>query len=428
MLKIRAVDPDSPLFGQIRPGYRLIAINGREVVDNLDFQFKSSDERLELVFDDAHGHRLDYSFNELYPGSLGITFEDDKIKRCKCNCVFCFIHQQPKGMRRALYVKDEDFRLSFTHGNFITLSNITEEDLQRIVEQRLSPIYISVHTTDDRLRRCMLRNEKLTPILPHLRFLVENGITVHTQVVLCPDLNNGPALKKTIEDLTPLFPGVSSLAVVPVGLTRYREHLPKLRLHTPEEASEVVEFIEKMQRVNIKKIGSRFVWAADEFYIVAGRQLPSLSSYEEMPQFENGVGMARQFITDFNRRRNTLKKIKSGKRAVLLTGQSAGSFMKGQIEPFLRDKLGLEVVVRPVANDFWGQSVTVSGLLTGQDLVKAIKKNTRKQDTVVLPPNCLNHDDLFLDDLSLDEFARQVNRPVLVGSYDLVDTLLEVYS
>jgi len=426
-MRVREVDPASPLFGTVRPGHSLRRLNGKPVADDIDFRFRSADTRVALTFADRQGREYEVEVDGTR-FDLGLAFEEGKIRRCKCNCIFCFVHQQPKGMRRSLYLKDEDYRLSFTHGNFITLSNVSDEDVERIITQRLSPLYVSVHTTDDRLRREMLGNRAIRPILPQLRRLVAAGIQLHTQAVICPGINDGDHLEKTIGDLAALYPGVASLAVVPVGLTRYRERLPKLRIHTPAEAKETIDLVESRQRELKEAIGSRFVWAADEFYVNAGREFPSHKSYEAMPQFENGVGMAREFVTGFNRRRRTLKLIRSRKKVLMVTGQSAGPFLRRQVVPYLTDELRLKLKLQIISNRFWGESVTVSGLLTGQDILDELASTVSGYDSVVLPPTCLNGDNLFLDDISLDDFQKSLGRPVIVGSYNLADTIKEVFS
>jgi putative radical SAM enzyme (TIGR03279 family) len=426
-MRILAVDPDSPLFGYVRPGYRVKAVNGAPVADSIDFRFKTTEDHVKIEFTDDAGKELEFQFDDLYAGDLGLTFDDRKIRVCKNDCIFCFISQQPQGMRRMLYLKDEDFRLSFTHGNFITLSNTTEEELERIIEQRLSPLYISVHATDDKLRRCMLRNEKLAPIIPRLKYLTDNGISVHTQVVLCPTINDGPYLEKTIDQLVDLHPGVETLAVVPVGLTKYREHLPSLRKYRPEEAAEIIDYIETRQKEFLKAFGTRFVWSADEFYCEAKRPFPKRSEYEEMSQFENGIGMAREFIAMFNYRRRHLKNLNAKKRVLFLTGASAYPIFEQQILPYVREQLGLKLSLHLVKNVFWGEMVTVSGLLTGQDLLRQARIKIDEFDTVVLPPNCLNNDDLFLDNLSLDQFRTALGKDVLVGQYNLAETLKEAF-
>jgi putative radical SAM enzyme (TIGR03279 family) len=426
-LKIINIDPTSPLFGHVRPGYKVVAINGRRVLDSIDFRYRTADERVTIRFADHRGRELEFQFDESPAGGLGLTLDDDKIRRCNCDCIFCFVHQQPKGLRHSLYIKDEDYRLSFTHGNFITLSNLTEQDTARIIEQRLSPLYVSVHTTDDNLRRYMLGNKELAPIIPHLRYLSENGITINTQVVLCPGINDGSRLEKTIEDLSQLYPGVETLAVVPVGLTRYRDNLPRLRSYTASEAAAIVDFIETRQNDLLTRLGTRFVWPADEFYVLAQRDFPARVSYEKMPQFENGVGMAREFITMFNRRRARLKEIHSDRRVLFLTGYSAHPFLTRQVLSFIRNELRLNMSLLPVRNLFWGETISVSGLLTGRDLLDAALKEVDGFDAFVLPPNCINSDDLFLDDMSLEQFQNALGKPAIVGRYNLAESIREIF-
>ncbi len=426
-MKILSVEPSSPLFSYIRPGYKLLSINGAAVDDVIDYQFKASTEKLNIRFSDPAGKELDFDFEGYYPAELGLTFDDRRIRTCKNDCIFCFVHQQPQGMRRALYIEDEDFRLSFTHGNFVTLSNTTDADIARIIEQRLSPLYVSVHATDDTLRRCMLRNEKLHPIIPRLKQLTDNGIVVHTQVVLCPDINDGEQLERTINELAALYPGIETLAVVPVGLTKFRGNLPNLKGYNKEQAQVVLRQISKKQKENLKKLGTRFVWGSDEFYVAAGQKLPRKSFYEEMQQFENGIGMMREFIYMFNKRRSRFKNLKSKKRVLFLTGNSAYPYFSSEIMPYINNELGLNVQLHMVKNRFWGESVTVSGLLTGQDLLRTARMKKDEFDTLVLPPNCLNNDNLFLDNLSFSQFETALGKPVLIGQYNLAETLKEIY-
>ncbi len=424
-MKIISVNPESPLFGKVRNGYRLIAINGETVKDNLDYMFKSAEDSLALDFLDTKGNRCRYRIDFDGPCDPGLVFENDKIIRCKNNCIFCFIHQQPKGMRRSLYVKDDDYRLSFIHGNFISLSNISGEDLERIVEQRLSPLYISVHATDDKLRRSVFKNKKLPSIMPLLKRLVDARISLHTQVVVCPGINDGENLDRTIDDLFGLHPGVMTVGIVPVGLTRYRQKLPELKLFDSGGAGRMIDYIHTRQKRFLKSVHTRFIFAADEYYVMAGRDIPKLHEYEEMAQFENGIGMLRQFITDFNRRKRSIKPMGKSCRIAVLTGESAYRSIKENITDWLKTR-GIKVDLVPVKNRFWGDSVTVSGLLTGRDLSDELSKSKRKYDTVILPPNCLNNDDLFLDDITLTEFKKTVPMKVVVGSYNLAGTLREV--
>lgn len=427
-MKVLDVAPNSPLFGYIRPGYQIKSVNGHTVQDSIDFRYRVTDEEVKIIFEDPHGTELEFDFQDYLAEDYGLTLDDGKIKVCKNDCIFCYIRQQPQGMRRILYLKDEDYRLSFIHGNFITLSNIKDEDIDRIIEQRLSPLYVSVHATDDTLRRCMLRNEKLAPIIPRLKYLGENGITIHTQCVLCPGVNDGKYLEQTIDELASLYPNVETLGVVPVGLTKYRENLPNLRTYRVDEAQEIVKFVERKQRQLRKKIGTRFAWAADEFYIQAQLDFPKINDYEQMNQFENGLGMCRELITGFNRRKRYIKDIRSKKKVLFLTGYSACPFLTKEILPHLKNDLKLNVDILPVENKFWGEMVTVSGLLTGQDLLRMARTQVDKYDAVVLPPNCLNNDDLFLDNLSLEQFKRAFGKEVFVGRYNMADTVKEVFA
>lgn len=426
-MKVREVDPASPLFGHVRPGYTLLSLNGVKVIDSLDFQFRSAEEQVHLQFADVAERVLEFDIDGLN-NDLGLSWEEESIGRCKCQCIFCFVHQQPKGMRRTLYIKDEDYRLSFTHGNFITMSNVSDKEIERIIKQRLSPLYISVHTTDDQLRREMLGNPKLKPILDQLKRLAKAGIELHTQVVLCPGINDGEHLDRTVRELASLHPKVASLAVVPVGLTRYRKRLHQLRTYTTDESRQMIRTIHRWQEQFMKSLGTRFVWPADEFYVNAKLKFPTHASYEAMPQFENGVGMVREFVTRFNRRRRRLKQMASDKRVLFVTGHSAGPVLKQEIWPFLTDEVGLQATLHPVTNNFWGDTVSVSGLLVGGDIRDELTKIAPDFDCIVLPPNCLNGDRLFLDDLHFDDLQAALGCPVIVGKYDFVDTITEVFS
>ncbi len=424
-MKITVIDPNSPLFGKIRTGYDLISVNGELVEDNLDCMYKLAAESVKLEFKDLRGRPVHFqTINETF-GNLGLRFEPDKIKICRNKCIFCFVHQQPRKMRRALYVRDDDYRLSFTHGNFITLSDLPEKDIARMAEQRLTPLYVSVHTTDDSLRRYMFGNKKLPSIVPQLESLVKHKITIHTQVVLCPGVNDGASFSKTVNDLSSLFPGVASLGVVPVGLTKFRKGLPLLNHYDRAGAERIIDTVHSYQRQFLLKMKSRFIYAADEFYIQAGREFPRLSEYEEMPQFENGIGMMRHFLADFNRKKRFLKNSGVRIRMAVITGNSAHKMLKNEIIKYLNLKVGLNIDIFPVENKFWGRYITVSGLLTGGDILSCLRGLRRKYDLILLPPNCINDDNLFLDDMPLDELRKKSGKRILVGTYSMTDTIRE---
>jgi putative radical SAM enzyme (TIGR03279 family) len=416
-MKIVGIDKESPLYGKIAVGADMVSINGHQVADHLDFQFHNIEDIVRLEIIDG-GQTRQFIIDDPLCGDLGLTFEDAKIRVCNNKCIFCFVHQQPRGMRRSLYIKDDDYRYSFTHGNYVSLSGMSDADFARIIAMRLSPLYISVHTTDDRLRPFMFGNRRLEPILPQLKRLINGGIRLHTQAVVVPGVNDGKHLRKTIEDLAALSPGVDSLAVVPVGLTRYRERLPKLRMVTPRESAATIDLIQSYHDEFLDRLGTRFAWPSDEFFLKAGRPIPPLGYYEEMPQFENGVGMVRQFLVDFNRRQRYLpNRVKRALRLEIITGRLAGPIIEREIMPHLRKIKNLRTNLTIVENRFWGKTVTVTGLLTGRDIARAVRKSDA--DIILLPPNCINADELFLDDMSLDEFRSAVARPVVAGTYQI---------
>ncbi len=428
-MELLAIERHSPLFAYVRPGDRLISINDQEVSDTIDFHFKMADPEVDILFELANGERSLFEFEDVTVEELGLTLKQGSIRTCRNECIFCFVMQQPKGMRRSLYIMDEDYRYSFTHGNFVTLSNTSDADIARIIEQRLSPMYISVHATNDTLRRCMLKNELLAPILPRLKELNAGGIVVHAQVVVCPGINDGPELERTISELAALSPGVETLALAPVGLTKYRDNLPNISIYSRELAGQLIDRIEALQRKFLKELGTRFVWPADEFYTIAKRPFPRLKNYEDIAQFENGIGMCRLFATTFNRKKQFVRKaLKSApamkRKLVGFTGESAYDWLQSEITPQVQE-LGIDLSFKAVKNGFWGGTVTIAGLLSGADLLQAVKENTATDDIVLLPPNCLNNDDLFIDNLTLEEFQKKSKRTVVVGSYDFSETLKE---
>lgn len=420
-MKIVGIDKDSPLYGKIAPGAELVSVNGHQVADHLDFQFHNTEDIVRLQIIDRDQKR-EFIIDDPTCGDLGLIFEDAKIRVCSNKCIFCFVHQQPKGMRRSLYIKDDDYRFSFTHGNYVSLSGMSEADFKRIIAMRLSPLYISVHTTDDDLRPFMFGNRRLEPIMPQLKRLIDGGIRLHTQAVIVPGVNDGIHLEKTIEDLATLSPGVDSVAIVPVGLTRYRERLPKLRTFTSDESATTIDLVESYHDEFLDRLGTRFAWPSDEFFLKAGRAIPPFGYYEEMPQFENGVGMVRQFLVDFNRRKRYLPdRIKRPLRIDIVSGRLAGPSIESDIMPRIRAIKKLSANLTIVDNRFWGKSVTVTGLLTGGDIVRAVKNS--EADIILLPPNCINTDELFLDDMSLDDFKSAVGRPVVAGTYQMVSAV-----
>ncbi len=422
MLTIKSTSDDPMLQDLgICAGSKLLAVNGSQVRDSLDYEFLSTEEDLVLLLETPDGEQieLEIEFDDLI--GLELEFEPDKIRTCGNKCVFCFIHQLPKGLRKSLYLKDEDYRLSFTHGNYVTLTNLSEDDFERIDSQRLSPLYVSVHTTDENLRRKMLGKDKVPDLMPQLRRLVRSGIEVHTQIVLCPGWNDGEHLEQTIDDLAALYPGVKSLAVVPVGLTRHRSKLPEMDPVAPELACNVLPYLMERGEAFVKSMSSRFVFPADEFFILAGEPIPNNSYYDDFPQVENGVGMVRQLLDsdiadDIS--------IESDLSLTVLTGRMISDILDSTLAEKWKTVTGLECEVVPVRNNLMGQTVTVSGLLCGVDMIAAAKRLERIGDCVIVPPDCLNDDGLFLDDLTLDDMSDQLGRPVIQALHSPRETLL----
>ncbi len=406
MLNIEAVKEGSPAHRSgLRTHDALVSVDGNPVRDVIDFMYHT-DSASVAVRARRKSEVFDVRLKRDDKGVFGLRFEPLKPLTCSNKCVFCFIDQLPPGMRKTLYVKDEDYRLSFLHGNFITMSNLGPAVLRRIAEQRLSPLYVSVHTTDSSLRARMLGVRKGADVLSKLKFLKDAGICVHAQVVLCPGINDGRQLDKTVSELAELFPGVRSVALVPVGLTRFRSGLPRLEAVDAEAGAEVLESVNGWQKVFLKRVGSRFVFAADEFYLLTGSTIPPEEEYESFPQLENGVGLLRLFLEQLDSLKRRIRRRTRGRPAAVLTGR----LMEKTWREALTD--GRERAVG-VTNDFLGPSITVSGLMTGKDVL-AVTKSLRPGEVVVLPDSCLNNDGLLLDGMRPEELERLSGHEVIV--------------
>ena len=413
-LKIEKVTAGSlgERFG-VLPGDGLLTINGHSIRDPIDYRFYGTDEVLTCTFlRDGKPRRVVFQSEE--GKDLGLVFEEMALRRCGNACLFCFVDQNPLGMRSSLYVKDEDYRLSFLHGNYVTLTRMGRKDLKRIVEQRLSPLYVSVHATDPDVRKRLLGLRRDDRLMDKIRFLVDHRIELHGQIVLCLGMNDGEVLQQTVETLSAFFPMFRSVAVVPVGLTRHRQGLPALREVDAGLARRVLSEMGAFQIRYRKTLGEPFVYLADEFYLLAGEALPAIRDYGDLWQVENGVGLTRAFLTLFEEAsKNFPKKLDRPRMFVIVTGVLAGPVLERHVLPVLRRITNLEVEVRVVSNRFYGASVTVSGLLTGQDILAALR-DEEDDATFLLPPNCLNVDGLFLDDLRPSDLSRTLNRPVLI--------------
>ncbi len=393
----------------LEPGDRLLQVNGRPVRDLLDVRFYTSGEEfLLLLVEKNGGERWEVDIEKEPEEDLGLVLEDIKPRGCGCRCIFCFMDQMPPGLRPSLYFKDDDYRLSFLHGNYITLTNLTREDWKRLEEQRLSPLYVSVHATDPEVRSFMMGSPRAARIMEDLERLVSLGIRVHAQVVLCPGVNDGEVLDRTLEDLLVLYPGLASVALVPVGITRYRDGLHPLRPIIREYASQVVEKGHAFRERARTQVGDPFLYLADEWYLAAGLPLPSVDYYGDFAQLEDGVGMVALFMDEWN------QEVPRGDMALvvpllLVTGEAFAPFLQECLasSPW---KEGVRVV--PVKNEFFGPHVTVAGLLTARDILRALEGAPPGE--VVIPGVMLNEDGRFLDDYTPEDLARLSKRKVRV--------------
>lgn len=397
---------------EIEAGDRLVAINGHQLRDIIDYNYHSVDEELVLEVLKPSGEEWEVEIERDGDEPLGLVFAAPEPARCGNKCVFCFVHQLPKGLRRPLYVKDEDYRLSFLYGNYVTLANISRDDIARIIEQRLSPLYISVHATNPVLREQLLGTTGILPILDAMRELADARITMHTQVVLCPDLNDGDELRRTVADLAALHPLVASLAVVPVGLTQHRRGLPALQPVTAEYAQAFLrEWQPEAERLE-RELGEPFLFLADEFYIKAGIPFPPLEAYGDLPQIENGVGMIPLFLDEAARVVRKARKMKPV-TVTVVTGESSYQYLADFLSK-LAAKTGATLQPVAVRNRLFGESVTVTGLVAGRDIIEELR-GSELGDVVLIPDVMLKEGEgVFLDDLSVDELGDALGAKVIV--------------
>jgi len=399
----------------IEAGDWLVALAGAPVRDYVDYRFLSAEERVEVAILKPGGARLAITVQKHPDEDLGLDFAGelfDGMRLCRNRCLFCFYDQLPKGLRESLYVRDDDFRLSFLHGNFITLTNLSAADFARICRQRLSPLYVSVHATEPDLRRRILGNPRAPDLLAQMRRLAAGGIEMHAQVVLCPGINDGEALSRTVADLAELHPRVTSVAMVPVGLTRHREGLPDLRPLESAGAARLLQRVNRWQADFLARFGSRFVFAADEIYLLAGEEFPAAAEYEGFPQRENGVGLARLFLDELRSadlRAAAGRPPAAGLRVTLVTGMAARGLV-GKMAAKMR-RQGVRAQVVAVENRLLGERVTVAGLLAGEDLAAALA-GRELGDVVALPASALR-DGEFLDGLRVKDLSRRLGTRIV---------------
>lgn len=413
-LRIDSVTPGSIADQmEVTAGDRLLAVNGQPLRDLIDYSFyTASEEELLLEIEKPDGELWELEIERQTGEPLGLIFSPPAPARCANNCLFCFVHQLPKGLRKPLYVKDEDYRLSFLNGNYVTLANLKTTALNRIIEQRLSPLYISVHATNPELRERLLGKSGIPPVLGQLQQLAAARIVMHTQVVLCPGINDGEELQRTVSELAALYPAVQSLAIVPLGLTVHRRQLPQL---TPVDAEYAREFISIWQpRAGAlhRKLRRPFLFLADEFYLKADLPFPPVKEYGDFPQIENGVGMVPLFMGEAARLLKRIRPI-GAFRATVVTGASSFGFVRDFLAQ-LAEKSGADIVSLAVENRLFGASITVSGLIAGNDIVAALAGYDAGSCVLVPDVMLKEGEGVFLDDVSLVELEQRIGVPVIV--------------
>lgn len=433
-VQIKGVEPDSlaERYG-IKPGDVLAKINSEEINDMLDLQFYQANKNLkiELVSQDGQSRVVEIINKDEYD-ALGLEFETyliDKHHHCKNKCMFCFIDQLPKGLRPSLYFKDDDERLSFLFGNYVTLTNLTQKEIDRIKKVRISPINISVHTTNPELRVKMMKNPNATNVMERMREFASADIKMNCQIVLCKNVNDGDELRRSIRDLQTLYPAVQSVSIVPMGLTRYRDGLEPAEMFTEDDSKDIIKLVAEETEEFYRQYGTRLIYLSDEFYLNAGYDIPQTEYYEEFPQIENGVGMVRTFIDNFNDDMDYNETAKEYVAVDIATGESFYPVMQEMADKAMK-KYGdkVKIYIHKVKNEFFGGNVSVTGLLTGTDLVKQLKGNL-KTDRLCLCKDVLSDNaDIFLDDMTVPQLEEKLNTNVEFytnDGYDLLSGILK---
>ena len=408
----------------LKPGDRLLKINGKRVVDEIDYRFRITDEEV-LLDVEIDGTIQQFNIEKAYDDDLGVLFEEFKIRKCANDCIFCFVDQNPKGMRNGMYFRDGDYRLSYLYGHYITLTNMGQNELDRIVQQKLSPLYISVHATDIELRKQLLLYGKNDNLMEKLDFLSKNNIELHAQVVLMPELNDGEYLIKTIQDLYSFHPQLRSLSIVPVGLTKHRNNLTKIKSIDSIYANKVINDLDKLNNNYPSEFNHKFIFLSDEFYILSNNSLPQINEYGGLDLIENGVGQVRLFLDNFNKEKKIFPKSFNKERSFsIVTGTLAYDVINKYVISELNKINNLAVKLYKINNNFYGSSISVAGLLTAKDIISQVR-DQNIGEALWCSHRILNDEGvLTLDDWTLDEMSRELNVPVRVSN----DSILEIFN
>lgn len=404
---------------EIEPGDYLVSINDQEIKDILDYKFQIFDEYITLVIEKKNGEEWDLEIEKEANEDLGIIFPEQLIEKprsCANKCIFCFMDQLPDKVRNTLVFKDDDFRLSFITGNYVTLTNSGYKDLDRIIRYHLSPINISVHATDPEVRSMMLNNKTAYKVMEYIKYLTEHDIKINAQIVLCPNINDGKVLDKTIKELSEYAPNLQCIAIVPVGLTKYREGLYPLTVFDKEGASRTIDQINGWQAKFREKYGFNLVYLADEFYVKAEREIPEFKDYDDFPQLGDGIGMLAYFKKNFDSYLKRFKPKKVNKVVSIASGKIVYNFMRARMDELEKKFEGLKINLYPIENTFFGPEITVTGLITGGDLITQLKDKELGEYLILCGDMLKDDADIFLDDVTLDEVKEKLNIEIKVNN------------
>ncbi|MGI6336012.1 MAG: DUF512 domain-containing protein [Eubacteriales bacterium] len=415
-MRVTSVEPGSPAAAAgIRIGETLIAIGRHAAHDMLDYRFYTYDAAFTVTLRAPDGTERTLKIRKEEGEEFGLTFESylgDRMKRCANNCVFCFVDQLPKGLRESLYIKDDDMRLSFLEGNYISMTNLTDDDLERMIRMRISPVNVSVQTTDPELRVKMLRNPRAGELWVQMEKLAAAHIRMNCQIVVCPGLNDGDALRKSLEDLLTLYPAVASISVVPVGITRFRDGLYPLTPVGAKEAAEILDMVQPFGERCVEKYGERVVYCADELFLRCGRPIPEAAYYDSYPQLENGVGLMAKFEDELRGIVRHTRPVEADRPFAIATGCAAAEFMRKMLDLAGKKCHNIKGIVYAIRNDFFGHTIDVAGLVTGTDLIAQLKDKPLGERLLIPATMLRQGENVFLDDVTPEQVAQALGIPV----------------
>lgn len=417
---------------EIEKGDILLSINSQSVEDIIEYQYLIADEYIELEIQTKDGEIVIYEIEKDIDEDLGIEFENpiiNSVQTCRNKCMFCFIDQLPKGLRKTLYIKDDDSRLSFLQGNFITMTNMGKKEIDKMIKYHISPVNISVHTTDSELRIKMLSNKNAGDILEKMKKLKKANITMNAQIVLIPNVNDKKNLEKTLYDLEKLHPQLQSIAIVPIGITKYRQRLAKVDIFNTETARDLILQVQEFQHKFLKNLGTRFVFLSDEFYVMSGVKRPLYKEYEGFKQLENGVGLMTKQEYEYNKELKKINTYNRKRNVSIATGESAFEYIKHLSDNMMRKYDSLNVNVYKIENDFFGRTITVAGLITATDMIKQLKGKDLGEELIIPKTMLKSDEDIFLDSITLDEFAQTMNikvKPSEIDGHSFVKNILGI--